>query len=106
MKATQPVAKLGEKMAWVRRYSTQAVRLIGLSEILGAAGLILPVALGILPILTPITACALIIVMVLAAREHFIDKEKGLILVNVVFILLCAFVAYGRFCCGGSCVAA
>ena len=53
MKSTQPIDKLVKSgLNWVERVPVSTVRFIGLSELLGAVGLILPWVFGILPILT------------------------------------------------------
>ena len=64
MKLAQPKAKLAESgMAWTEDFSDSQVKLIGLVEVLGAIGLILPAALDIAPILTPIAAAGLALTM-------------------------------------------
>jgi hypothetical protein len=70
---------------------------IGVCELLGAVGLILPSATRVLPVLTPVAASALTLVMVLAAGTHFSYGELPVIGVNVVLGGLAAFVAWGRF---------
>lgn len=97
MKSTQPKAKLAENMAWVEDFSDMQVKAIGILEILGAIGLILPVLLDILPILTPIAAIGLVLTMIGAAVTHVKRGENQLIAVNVVLGLLAAIVAYGWF---------
>lgn len=72
------------------------IRFIACCEILGALGMILPIALGIAPILTPIAAIGLAIIMVGAARIHAKLREPKAVAVNIVLLALCAFVAYGR----------
>lgn len=67
MKSTQPKEKLAPKLPWVRDFSPATVRFIGIAELLGGLGLILPAATGIAPILTPLAATGLAIIMVLAA---------------------------------------
>jgi hypothetical protein len=52
MKSTQPKAKLKARLPWVEDFSPNTVRFIGVVELLGAIGLILPAATGIAPILT------------------------------------------------------
>jgi len=96
-KSTQPKEKLAEKMPWVNDYSAGTVKLIGISELLGAIGLIVPWATGIVPILTPIAAVALAFVMVLAAIYHFGKKEYKGIGINFFLFVLLAVVAYFRF---------
>jgi uncharacterized membrane protein YphA (DoxX/SURF4 family) len=97
MKATQPKKKLAENMAWVNDFSASQVRAIGIVEILGAIGLILPAATGILPILTPVAAVGLVVTMLGAAATHVRRGEIQMIVVNMVLLLLAVFVAYGRF---------
>jgi len=98
MKSTQPIEKLMKSgLIWVERVSVSTVRIIGLSELLGAIGLILPLALGILPVLTPIAAVGLAVIMILAIVHHLKYKENKAIVFNIVLFLLAVFVAYGRF---------
>jgi uncharacterized membrane protein YphA (DoxX/SURF4 family) len=84
MKSTQPKEKLAKNMPWVNDYSATQVKLIGVSELLGGIGLILPWYLVIVPILTPVAAVCLGLVMVLAAIYHFNHKEYPGIGVNFV----------------------
>lgn len=97
MKATQPKEKLSANMAWVNDFSQSQIRTIGILEILGAIGLILPAVTGILPILTPLAALGLALTMIGAALTHWRRGESQMIVVNTVLLLLAAFVAYGRF---------
>lgn len=96
-KVLTPKEKLRERMAWVDDFSQTSVRLIGTAEILGALGLILPAATGIAPILTPIAAVGLIIIMIGAAITHVRRQEPAIVPVNVVLLVLAAIVAWGRF---------
>jgi uncharacterized membrane protein YphA (DoxX/SURF4 family) len=76
MKLFRPTAALKEAgMAWVDDFSSPVVKLIGLAEVLGAIGLILPVLTGIVPILAPIAGIGLAIIMVGAAVVHARRKE-------------------------------
>ena len=97
MKSTQPIEKLAPKMPWVNDYSPGMVRFVGISELLGAIGLIVPMATGILPILTPIAAAALALVMVLAAVYHIRKAEYAGTVPSLVLFVLCAVVAYFRY---------
>jgi uncharacterized membrane protein YphA (DoxX/SURF4 family) len=81
----------------VENLSGSLIRFIGVSEILGAAGIILPWLTGIVPILTPIAATSLATIMILAAIVHFRRNEKTTAMQNLLILLVCAFVAYGRF---------
>lgn len=100
MKASQSKEKLLEnkdRMGWVEDFSDGQIRLIGILEILGAAGLILPALTGILPWLTPLAAVGLVLTMIGAALTHLRRQEYSKIAMNVVLLLLAAFVVYGRF---------
>ncbi len=98
MKVTQPRKKLRDSgMPWVEDFSDGAVKGIGALEVLGAIGLILPAALDILPVLVPIAATGLALVMVGAAFTHARRREPQAIAVNLVLLALAAFVAWGRF---------
>ena len=91
-----PMEVLAAQIPWVPAVPAWVTRLSGISEVFGALGLILPTATRIKPILTPISACCLIVVMVLAAGLHASRGEYPFIAVNVMFIALLAFVAWGR----------
>lgn len=70
---------------------------IGVAELLGAVGLILPAATRILPWLTPLAAAGLSIVMGSAAIFHLSCGETSNAIFALVFFLLVAFVAYMRW---------
>lgn len=97
MKIATPLAELQAQdgMAWASRVPEGLIPFIGVSEVLGAVGLILPSLLRIAPKLTGVAAAALTLVMVLAAGEHLMAGEY-MIVPNVVLGGLAAFVAWGR----------
>lgn len=97
MKATTPKEKLAEKMPWANDFSAGMVKFIGVSQLLGALGLVIPMATGILPILTPIAACGLALTMFFAAVYHFRKGEYKEIGVNTVLATLMIIVAIYRF---------
>ena len=95
---TFQTAKAKEQLPWAKNRSDGFVRFVGTSELLGALGLILPLATGILPRLTVLAAIGLIIIQLLAIfTEHLPKKEYNVIPVNVVLLALAAFVALGRW---------
>lgn len=96
MKLTQSKEKLAENMAWVNDFSANQVRTIGLLELLGAVGLVLPMALDILPILIPLAAVGLVLNMIGAAFTHHRRDEYNMIPINLVLLALALFVAIGR----------
>ncbi|MER5643067.1 DoxX family protein [Streptosporangium sp. NPDC002524] len=96
-KATQSREGLAARLPWVEDFSDGQIRIIGILEVLAGLGLILPAVTGILPVLVPIAAVGLVITMVGAIAVHLRRKEYPGIAVNVVILLLSAFVAWGRF---------
>jgi uncharacterized membrane protein YphA (DoxX/SURF4 family) len=98
MKLVQPREKLAASgLTWVEDYSANGVRAIGALEVLAAIGLVLPALLDIVPVLVPVTAVAVALLMAGAAWTHYRRREMASIAVPVVLLLLAAFVAWGRF---------
>ena len=98
MKQFVPKDKLvAAGQGWAQDFSPTSIRLIGLAEILGAIGLVLPAAVHIAPILVPLAAVGLALVMAGAAVVHARRKETVNIVVNVMLIAMAVVVAWGRF---------
>ena len=98
MKLAQPRTKLAASgMAWAGDSSDGAVKGIGALEVLGALGLVLPAALGIATILTPIAAAGLAIVMLGAVVVHARRGESKAIGAPLVLAVLALVVAVARF---------
>jgi len=96
-KSTQPKEKLAARLAWVDDFSPGTVRFIGVVELLAAIGLVAPAATGVLPVLTPLAATGLAIVMVLAMNTHRRRREPGGIAFNAVLLAVAVVIAWGRF---------
>ena len=94
-KVFQSKEKLAERMPWVEGYSQGQIKLIGILEILGSLGLILPGLTGIMPWLTSFAAIGLALLMVGAIVTHFRRGETPYVIFNIVLIALAVFVAYG-----------
>jgi len=73
------------------------IRFIGISEIMGAAGIILPWMLGVAAVLTPVTAVCFAVIMVFAARIHYRLHEPKNVTTNLVALVMSIFIAYFRF---------
>ena len=97
VKAFQSYDTLAARMPWVEDYSPTMVRVIGGLEILGALGLLLPGLLGSLPILTPVAAVGLAVIMVLAFLRHMARGENGQMGFTAVLFALLLLLAAGRF---------
>ncbi|WP_053187651.1 DoxX family protein [Pseudomonas thivervalensis] len=97
MKATQPISELAAMMHWPDVVPVALVRFIGVAELAGALGLILPSLLRIAPKLTPLAATGLVLIQLLAIPFHLSRGEASVIPVNLVLLALAAFVAWGRW---------
>jgi|694.fasta_scaffold72452_3 uncharacterized membrane protein YphA (DoxX/SURF4 family) len=82
-------------MGYVTERSAQEMKLIGLAEVLGGIGLIVPWLLNILPILTPIAAAGLTMIMLGAIVTHVRRKESALFVTGLTLLTL--IVAIARF---------
>ena len=82
---------VGERAPW------PMIKFIGLCEVLGAVGLVLPAALRIVPWLSAVAAGALALLVVLGAGEHAMAGEYAAVPVSLTIGLVAAFVAVGRF---------
>jgi putative oxidoreductase len=84
-------------MEWMYDLSTGAHVFIGIAELAGGIGLILPAILRIRPVLTPLAGGGLALVMLAAAIWHLTRGEAGTVPQNVVVAAILAFIAYGRW---------
>ena len=96
MKATQPVEALTESLPWVANTPLALVKFIGISELLGGLGLLIPSIFRWKPNLTILAALGLALVMVLAAGFHASRGEFSAIGMNVILLGLALFIAWGR----------
>jgi uncharacterized membrane protein YphA (DoxX/SURF4 family) len=96
-KLTQPKEKLATMMGWVNDFQPNIIKVIGLLELLGAIGLILPGLTNTLPVLTALAAAGLGLTMLGAAATHLRRKEYPMIGANMVLLVLALIVAYGRW---------
>ena len=97
MKLAQPIDQLSQMLPWASQVQEALVRFIGLSEVLGGVGLILPSLLRIKPQLTAWAAIGIAVIMLFATFFHISRGETGAIGMNIFLALLAAFVAWGRF---------
>lgn len=68
-------ALLDGGMPWVEGFPAAAVKAIAALEVVGALGLVLPLATGIAPVLAPVAACGLAVLMVGAVVVHARRRE-------------------------------
>jgi uncharacterized membrane protein YphA (DoxX/SURF4 family) len=89
-----PRARLAEKMSGTKDVPTPLVKLLGLAELLGAAGLILPRLTGVAPILTPIAAACLSLILIGALATKLRHHESPAL--PIVSMLVAVLIAVGR----------
>lgn len=92
-----PIEKISSMMPWTGQVTPSVVRLLGVIDLLGAIGLILPSLLKIKPQLTSWAAFGIILMMIFAIIFHVSRGEESVIGFNVLCIVLAGFVAWGRF---------
>lgn len=94
VKSTTPREKLVPKMAYMEDLSNGQARVIGILEFLGALGLVLPAATGILPWLTPVAAFALVVTMSVATALHLKRKESPVVSIVLGVVALAVGVGW------------
>ncbi|HEX6542160.1 MAG TPA: DoxX family protein [Ktedonobacterales bacterium] len=95
-KASLPITALSKRVDWIGAVPAALVRFIGVAELLGAIGLILPMLTGILPWLTVAAAMGLAVLQVCATLFHITRGEMKSLPMNVILLLLSLFVIVGR----------
>jgi hypothetical protein len=96
LKLTAPIDRLAPVMSWVSHVPPALVRFIGVAELAGALGVLLPALTRVQPWLTPLAALGLAVAMALAVPVHLVEGEPGRALVPLALGALAAFVAWGR----------
>jgi DoxX-like protein len=82
---------------WTRDAGVGFVKTLGVLELLAAVGLILPAVLGIAPVMVPVTAACWVVLMVGAMITHGRFGQYKLVVLNLAYLALAAFIAWGRF---------
>jgi hypothetical protein len=97
LKTFRPIMEIAPTIFWAPSLPEPLVRFIGISELLGAVGLILPALLKIRPQLTTMAAAALTLVMFVANVFHIVRGELFVLPMTLAFLFVAAFIAYGRW---------
>jgi hypothetical protein len=82
---------------WTGDVSGGVVKTLGVLELLAAFGLILPAVLDIAPVMVPVTAVCWMLLMIGAVVIHVRHGQAKFVLVNLTYLTLAAFIAWGRF---------
>lgn len=96
-KLIQPKEKLVSTMPVLGSFGTNSIKAIGTLEILAAVGLVLPAVLDIAPVLVPLAAAGLGLLMAGAFVLHLRRREAQGVVVTLLLLAVTAFVAWGRF---------
>ena len=90
--------KAKEKMAWTNGRSDNFIRFVGIAELLGGIGVVLPMVLNIFPGITVLASIGLTLVQIFAVfTEHLPKKEYKVLPLNLYFAAMSIFVAIGRW---------
>jgi len=96
MKLAAPIAQLATSLPWVTDVPVALVRFIGLAELAGSLGLLLPSLTRIRPNLTPLAALGLVAVMVLAIPFHLTRGEAMMLPLDLILAALASVIFWGR----------
>lgn len=96
LKLATPIPELAKMMPWTGDLSETFVRFIGLVDLAGGLGLLLPSLTRILPRLTVLAALCCSVLQVLAIVFHVSRGEASVIALNIVMLSLSLFVLWGR----------
>jgi uncharacterized membrane protein len=94
--ATRPIAEMAKLAPWTGALPEALVRFIGVAELAGALGLVLPALTRRRPALTAWAATGLAVVMALASIVHIVRGEPQVLPVNLLLGGVAAFIAWGR----------
>ena len=93
----EKIAALTPSARWVEDFSAGSVTAIGALEVLAAVGLVLPAALDIAPVLVPLAAVGLVLLMAGAVITRIRRHEPEPMVADLIYLALAGFVAWGRF---------
>jgi hypothetical protein len=82
--------------AWIGSAPAALVRFIGVAELAGGVGVLLPAATRIKPWLTPLAAAGLGLIMLLAMPVHIARGEVDMLGRNIATLAIAAFIVWGR----------
>ena len=81
---------------WVEDFPESVVTAIGVLELLGAVGVLLPAVLGVAGVIVPIAALGLAVLLVGAIVTHLLRGEQDEVAAPVALLIAAAVVAAGR----------
>lgn len=97
LKLFQPISELEKMWSWTGEVSPLFVIFTGIVDLFGGLGVIIPALFRFKPVLMAIAAFGIVLLMISAIVFHICRGEASQIGFNVIFGLIAAFVAWGRF---------
>lgn len=97
IKLSTPIPQLAAMWPWTGEFASYAVRALGIIDIAGGLGILLPGALRIAPGLGVLAAAGCVALQVCAIAFHASRAEFPALPVNVILIACCVFVLWGRW---------
>ncbi|MEQ9092398.1 MAG: DoxX family protein [Balneola sp.] len=94
-KLFQPIEETAKMLPWALD-NPGLLKFTGIVDLLGGIGIVLPAALKIQPKLTVFAAYGTIALMIAASVFHISRGEASLIGMNIFFLVLAGFIAWGR----------
>jgi hypothetical protein len=97
IKIVQSKEKLSVNLPWTEDFSPGTLKFLGVVEVLGALGLFLPEVTSLTPIVTPLAAVGMVLMMSGASIVHVRRRERFETGVTLVVLVVAVAVAWGRF---------
>ena len=97
LKVTRSREELAPRMGWVVNATDAQVKTVGVLELMAAVGLVLPAALGIVPVLTALAAVGVVLLMAGAIKTNASTNELNRVPINVVIAAIALLIAVQRF---------
>lgn len=94
-KLFQPIEETAKMLPWALD-NPGLLKFTGIIDLLGGIGIVLPAALKIQPKLTVFAAYGTIVLMIAASVFHISRGEASLIGMNIFFMIVAGFIAWGR----------
>jgi hypothetical protein len=97
MKLTMSIARISQSFPWTGQVSKPFLRFIGVVDLAGGLGIVLPELANIVPRLTVAVAIGCVVLQVLAIGFHVRRNEAVQTPFNLFLLVLCGFVVWGRW---------
>jgi hypothetical protein len=93
VKIILPIRLIPKRLQWVHETRPRNVRVMGVVNLLGAFGVLLPLLTGILPWLAGVAAIGLVVVQCGAIRIHIGFRDFSTLPVNIALLLIAAYLS-------------